>query len=326
VAGHHHPHAAPRAGDRRWLLAALALIVAFMVAEVVAGLLARSLALIADAGHMLTDAAALLLAVIASRLAERPARGAYTYGFARVDALSGQANGITLLLLAVWFAVVGIRRLFEPAAVHGGVVTVVAVAGVLINLAATWLAGKADRASLNVRGVIAHLVTDIWAFAATLTAGIVVLATGWTRADSIASLLVAALMAWTGVRLVRAAGRIFLEAAPQGLDPQVLGAELADVDGVAEVHDLHVWVLGSDIAAMSAHVLVKRDFDCHAVAERLRSHLAAAHQLDHVTLQVDHEEQQLHDADNCADPHGVVFGGVGPESAGSHPHLGPSGR
>jgi cobalt-zinc-cadmium efflux system protein len=310
VAGHHHPHPVARAGDRRWLVAALCLVAGFMVAEVIAGLLAHSLALVADAGHMLTDAAALLLAVIASRLAERPARGAYTYGFARVDALSGQANGITLLLLALWFAVAGIRRLVDPAAVHGGVVTVVAVIGVVVNLAATGLAGRADRASLNVRGVMAHLVTDIWAFVATLIAGVVVLTTGWTRADPIASLLVASLMAWTGVRLVRAAGRIFLEAAPPGLDPQALGAELAAVDGVAEVHDLHVWVLGSDMAAMSAHVLVQPDFDCHAVAEELRTHLAAAHQLDHVTLQVDHEEQQLHDADSCADPHGVVFGGL----------------
>jgi cobalt-zinc-cadmium efflux system protein len=288
------------------LLGALGVIVAFMAAEVVAGLLAHSLALIADAGHMLTDAAALLLAVIASRLAERPARGAYTYGFARVDALSGQANGITLLLLAAWFTFEGIRRLVDPAAVHGGVVAVVALVGVMVNVVATWLASRADRTSLNIKGVLAHLVTDLWAFVATLVAGLVVLGTRWTRADPIASLLVAALMAWTGVYLVRAAGRVFLEAAPKGLDPQALGDELASVDGVAEVHDLHVWVLGSAAAAMSAHVLVRPDFDCHEVAAELRSRIADGHGIDHVTLQVDHEEQQLHDADSCADPHGVV--------------------
>ncbi len=304
--GHQHAHPATTAGDRRWLLAALAAVVAFMVAEVLAGLFAHSLALIADAGHMLTDAAALLLAVIASRLAERPARGAYTYGFARVDALSGQANGITLLLLAMWFTVEGVRRLIHPAGVHGGVVAVVAVAGVLVNLLATWFAGRADRASLNVRGVLAHLLTDLWAFAATLAAGLVVLWTGWTRADPVATLLVAGLMAWTGARLVRAAGRVFLEAAPQGLDPVALGVELAAVDGVAQVHDLHVWTLGSSAAAMSAHVLVQPSFDCHSVAEALRARLADPHGIEHVTLQVDHEEQQLHDADSCADAHGVV--------------------
>jgi cobalt-zinc-cadmium efflux system protein len=308
MAGHDHAHGHSPAGkgDRRWLLTALGVVVAFMVAEVIAGLLAHSLALVADAGHMLTDAAALLLAVVASRIAERPARGAYTYGFARVDALSGQANGITLLLLSVWFTVEGIRRLIDPSEVRGGVVAVVAIIGVLVNLLATWLAGRADRASLNVRGVLAHLVTDVWAFAATFAAGLVILWTGWLRADPIASLLVATLMAWTGVRLVRASGRVFLEGAPPGLDPQHLGDELAAVDGVAQVHDLHVWVLGSRDAAMSAHVLVSPSFDCHAVASALRSRLTERYGIDHVTLQVDHAGQQSHDAENCADAHGVV--------------------
>jgi cobalt-zinc-cadmium efflux system protein len=308
VTGHHHAHGHRPAGraDRRWLLAALIAVVAFMAVEVVAGLLAHSLALIADAGHMLTDAAALLLAVIASRLAERPARGAYTYGLARVDALSGQANGITLLLLAVWFTVEGIRRILDPSDVEGGVVAVVAVIGALVNLLATWLAGRADRGSLNVRGVLAHLITDVWAFAATFAAGLVIVWTGWLRADPVASLLVAALMAWTGARLVREAGRVFLEAAPAGLDPQRLGSELAAVEGVAQVHDLHVWVLGSEASAMSAHVLVSPAFDCHEVAESLRLRLAEQHGIDHVTLQVDHAEQQMHDATNCADAHGTV--------------------
>jgi cobalt-zinc-cadmium efflux system protein len=306
VDGHEHAHPSGSGNDRRWLGAALGVVVAYMATEVVAGLLAHSLALVADAGHMLTDAAALLLAIIASRLAERPARGPYTYGFARVDALSGQANGITLLLLALWFVVEGIRRLIHPAGVHGGVVAVVAVVGVVVNVLATWLAGRANRASLNIRGVLAHLLTDLWAFVATLIAGVVIMWTHWTRADPTASLLVAALMAWTGIRLVRAAGRVFLEAAPKGLDPVALGEELAAVDGVAQVHDLHVWTLGSADAAMSAHVLVQPSFDCHSVAQLLRQRLADAHGIDHVTLQVDHQEQQLHDAETCADPHGVV--------------------
>src|SRR5579875_1465417 len=197
-----HRHGTP-SGDRRWLLAALAVVVAFMAAEVVAGLLSHSLALLADAGHMLTDAAALALAVIAARIAQRPARGAFTYGFARVDALSGQANGITLLLLSIWFVIEGIRRLIHPEAVHGLAVTVVAVVGVVVNALATWLAGHARREGLNVRGVLAHLLTDAWAFGATLAAGVVVTTVGWMRADAVASLFVAALMAWTGIRLVR---------------------------------------------------------------------------------------------------------------------------
>lgn len=304
--------------DRRWLLAAFGVVAAFMVGEFVAGLLAGSLALLADAGHMLTDAAALLLAVIASRVAERPARGAFTYGFARVDALSGQANGITLLLLAVWFVVEAIRRLMAPPEVHGAVVTIVAVIGIAINAVATWLAGRADRRSLNVRGVLAHLVTDAWAFGATLTAGLVVTFTGWLRADAVASLVVAGLMAWTGYRLVRDAGRVFLEAAPEEVDPHQLGRELAGFAGVAQVHDLHVWVIGAGESALSAHVLVDPARDCHSVTEELRAHLAADHDIRHVTLQADHADSgAAHVAQDCAEAHGEVHGDI---------HLAPGPR
>jgi cobalt-zinc-cadmium efflux system protein len=301
---HSRLRAASASADRRWLLGACGVVVAFMLAEVLAGLLAHSLALIADAGHMITDAASLLVAVIASKIAQRPARGAYTYGFARVDALSGQANGITLLLLASWFAVEGIRRLAHPGAVHGGVVTVVALVGAAANVLATWLASRADRGSLNVRGVLVHLVTDVWAFAATFVAGLVILASGWERADPVASLMVAALMAWTGFGLVRAAGRVFLEGAPLGIDPDALGCELAAVDGVAQVHDLHVWQIGSGESAVSAHVLVGAPHDCHEVSSRLRLLLAQRYGIGHVTLEADHEDAAAHDADNCADAHG----------------------
>jgi cobalt-zinc-cadmium efflux system protein len=303
---HPKPRAASAAADRRWLLGACVVVVAFMVAEVLAGLFAHSLALIADAGHMITDAAALLVAVIASKIAQRPAKGAYTYGFARVDALSGQANGITLLLLALWFAVEGIRRLVHPDEVHGGVVTVVALAGAAVNVLATWLASRADRNSLNVRGVLVHLMTDVWAFAATFVAGVVILASGWARADPVASLVVAAVMAWTGFGLVRAAGRVFLEGAPRGVDPDELGAALAAVDGVVEVHDLHVWQIGSGESAVSAHVLVGTPHDCHEVSSRLRLTLAERYGIGHVTLEADHADAPAHDANNCADAHGQV--------------------
>jgi cobalt-zinc-cadmium efflux system protein len=292
--------------DRRWLAASFVVIVLFMVAEVVAGIAAHSLALITDAGHMITDAAAIGVAIVASRIAERPARGAYTYGFSRVDALSGQANGITLLLLAVWFVVEAVRRMLNPAEVHGGIVTVVALIGVAVNVLATALASRADRGSLNVRGVMAHLLTDIWAFLATFVAGVVVLATGWARADAIASLVVAALMAWTGWALVRAAGRVFLEAAPVGLDPAAVGESMVGVAGVAEIHDLHVWQLGPGKGALSALVLVRPSFDCHEVSERLRGTLAEEYGLRHVTLQADHAGAARHDADQCADAHGQV--------------------
>jgi cobalt-zinc-cadmium efflux system protein len=301
-----HAHRVTAQTDRRWLLGALVMILVLMVGEIVAGILAHSLALITDAGHMVTDAAAIGVAIIASRIAQRPAKGAYTYGFARVDALSGQANGITLLLLAIWFVFEGVRRLFEPGSVHGGVVTVVALIGAAVNVLATWLASRADRSSLNIKGVMAHLVNDIWAFLATFVAGVVNLWTGWTRADAVASLVVAALMAWTGCALVRAAGRVFLEAAPSGIDPYVLGEQMAALDGVAEVHDLHVWQIGGGEGAASAHVLVSPPFDCHQVSARLREMLAGSYGIGHVTLQADHADAPTHDAGSCIDAHGDV--------------------
>jgi cobalt-zinc-cadmium efflux system protein len=285
-----HDHAHPKPGgaaDRRWLAAALAVILAFMLGEVVVGLMSGSLALLTDAGHMLTDAAALAVAIGASRLARRPAAGAYTWGFTRVDALSAQANGITLVLLAAWFSIEAVRRLLHPPAVGGTPLIVVALIGVAVNALAVWLASRADRSSLNIRGAVAHLVNDLWAFLATAIAGAVVLLTGWTRADAVASLVVAALMVHAGLGLIRAAGRIFLEAAPAGTDPSDLGRAMAAVAGVREVHDLHVWDLGAGDAALSAHLVVDGAFDCHEVARSVRE-LLAGRQIEHATLQADH--------------------------------------
>jgi cobalt-zinc-cadmium efflux system protein len=283
-----HVHRTNPDHDQRWLAAALLAILTFLVVEVTVGILARSLALISDAGHMLTDAASLAVALIAARLVRRPAAGAYTYGFTRVDALSAQANGITLVLLAGWLVFWSVRRLVHPADVAGGPVLSVALIGVAVNLLAVWLAGQADRSSLNVRGAVAHLVSDLWAFLATAIAGGLILLTGWHRADPIAALLVAALMVRTGVGLIRAAGRIFLEGAPVGTDPSDIGRAMAAVPGVKEVHDLHIWDLGAGAAALSAHLVVEESFDCHEVAHGVRDVLAGNHQIGHATLQADH--------------------------------------
>lgn len=304
-AGHSH---APATGvaDRRWLVVAAVLIGGFMIGELLTGLFAHSLALITDAGHLLSDVVALIVAIVASKIVERPARGPFTYGFARVDALSGQASGITLLLLAAWFTVEAILRLIHPRPADGAVMSVVAVVGVAVNVLATLAVTRADRSSLNIRGALSHLLSDLWAFLATLVAGVVILATDWTRADSVASLVVAALMTISGVRLVRAAGRIFLEAAPSDVDPRVVGAELAGSPGVAEVHDLHVWEIGSGEVAVSAHVLVDAGGDCHAVGARLRELLDERYGIHHVTLQVDHRPAPGEPDAHCEDAHGPV--------------------
>ncbi len=302
--GHGHGHGVSAGADRRWLGVALGLIVAFMAAELVVGLVAGSLALISDSAHMLTDAASLVLALVAIRLAQRPARGGYTYGLRRAEILSAQANGITLLLLAAWFGYEGIARLLAPPPVAGGLVLVTALVGIVVNLAASWCISRADRTSLNVEGAFQHILNDLFAFIATAVAGLLVVLTGFARADAIAALVVAALMAKAGWGLVREAGRIFLEAAPRGVDPDALGAELAAVSGVRQVHDLHVWQITSGQPALSAHVLVDPAADCHQVQEAVEQILRDRHRLDHTTLQVDHDRDR--DERHCAGSHGPV--------------------
>lgn len=214
--GHGHGHGVSTEADRKLLSGALALIVGFMVAEVLVGLAAGSLALITDAAHMLTDAIAIVLALIAIRLAARPPAGGFTYGFKRVEILSAQANGITLLLLAAYFVYEAVSRMIDPPEVKGGLVLITGVVGIVVNLLAAYLISKANRSSLNVEGAFQHILNDLFAFIATAIAGLVVLLTGFARADAIAALVVAALMLKAGISLVRDSGRIFLEAAPPG--------------------------------------------------------------------------------------------------------------
>ncbi|MCZ4120991.1 cation diffusion facilitator family transporter [Streptomyces sp. H39-S7] len=283
-----HSHGVSADADRRWLTIALVLIGVFMCAEVVVGVAANSLALISDAAHMLTDVVSIVLALVAMRLAARPAKGHYTYGLKRVEILSAQANGLTLLLLSVWLAYEAIRRLIDPPTVTGGLVLITALVGVAVNLAAAWSISKANRTSLNVEGAYQHILTDLFGFIATAVAGAVVLTTGFARADAIASLLVVALMLKAGYGLIRDSARIFLEAAPVGVDPDALGDRLAAQDTVVEIHDLHVWQITSGQNALSAHVLVQPDRDCHAVRRTLRQLLRDEYRIEHATLQVDH--------------------------------------
>ena len=264
-----------------------------MVLEVTMGVIANSLALLSDAGHMLTDAAAIGLSLLAARLAARPAKGALTYGFKRVEILSAQANGVTLLILAAFIAYEAIRRLFDPPHVLAGLMLVVALIGVAVNLAATWTLAQANRQSMNVEGSFQHILTDLYAFIGTAIAAGVILLTGFERADAVVSLLVACLMVRSGYGLVKASGRVFLEAAPEGLDPEKIGRALVREPGVVEVHDLHVWEVTSGFPALSAHVLVGRENDCHAARRGLERMLHDEFDLHHTTLQVDHQPREL---------------------------------
>jgi cobalt-zinc-cadmium efflux system protein len=266
------------------------LILGLMVGEIVAGMLAGSLALLADAGHMLTDGAALAFALVAATMAARPASGRWTFGYARLEILAAQANGITLALLALWVIWSAIHRLVNPSEVRGGVVLVVALAGAVVSLVASVVLARASRESLNVRGAFVHVATDVAAFAGTAAAGALILLTGWDRFDPIASLAVAALMLWASVGLLRDSTAIFLERAPENTDPELIGRALVAEHDVVEVHDLHVWTVTSGFPALSAHVLVAPQADCHAVRRRLDDMLTDRFGLTHVTLQVEHAE------------------------------------
>jgi cobalt-zinc-cadmium efflux system protein len=293
---HAHGHAhVNRDTDLRALVAALALIVAFMAVEIVAGVLASSLALLSDAGHMLTDAAALAVSLAAARLATRPAYGAMTYGLGRAEILSAQANGLTLLVLAGLILYAAIIHLVSPPEVRGGVVLVVALAGIPVNLLAVRIlsSGAHDQRSLNVEGSYRHILTDLYGFIATAIAAVVILATGFDRADALASLFIAALMLWAAYDLLKASGRVFMEAAPAGVDPDEIGRALAAQPGVVEVHDLHVWEVTSGFAALSAHVVVRAGDDCHELRRSLHRLLEERFDIHHTTLQVDHEAGPL---------------------------------
>jgi cobalt-zinc-cadmium efflux system protein len=285
----HHPngHTHVHTDDTRRLTLALGLILGLMVVEVVAGILADSLALLSDAAHMLTDAGAIGLALFAAGLARQPARGGFTFGFRRAEILSAQLNGATLVALAVVIVIEGIGRIVDPPDVDGGVVLVVALAGIAVNLAATMVLAGAERRSLNVEGAFQHVLTDLFAFVATAVAGAVVLATDFAEADGIAALVVAALMLRSGFALLRESGRVLLEASPRDLDPEEIGRVLAAQNHVVEVHDLHVWEVTSGFPAISAHVTVGAGCDTQAHRRELAELLSERFGVTHSTLQVE---------------------------------------
>jgi cobalt-zinc-cadmium efflux system protein len=285
----HHHHAVAPDADRRRLGAALALIVAFMVAEIVAGLLADSLALLSDAAHMLTDAASLALALLAAGLAARPPSGRFTFGLGRAEILSAQVNGAALLVLAGVIAIEAVQRFSEPPEVEGGVVLAVGLLGAAVNVAAAWQLARAERRSLNVEGARAHVLTDLYASLGAALSGAVILLTGFDEADPIAALIVSVLMLRSGWSLLRASVRVLLEGSPEGVRTEDVGSALAGAPGIVEVHDLHVWEVTTGFPAIAAHVLVAPGDDCHGRRRELERLLADQFGIEHTTLQVDHE-------------------------------------
>ncbi|HTE61776.1 MAG TPA: cation diffusion facilitator family transporter [Solirubrobacteraceae bacterium] len=286
---HAHSHGVTATADRRWLAIALGIILTFFVVEVVAGIVASSLALLSDAAHMLTDAGSIALALFAASLAARPPSGRYTFGLGRAEILSAQANGASLLVLAGVIAVEALRRLSAPPDVEGGLVIVVGVIGGLANVGAAWALSRSERRSLNVEGAMAHVITDLYGSVAAVASGVAIVLAGFEQADGIAALVVSCLMLRSGWRLLRDSGRILLEGTPSGVDTQELGRALAAHPGVVEVHDLHIWEVTSGFPALAAHVLVREGDDCHRRRRELELLLAERFHIEHTTLQVDHQ-------------------------------------
>ena len=285
---HSHGPGAYRGADRRALLTAAVLTGGFMVAEAVGGVITGSLALIADAGHMLSDSFSLFLALAAVTIAARPATAKRTYGYNRAEILAALVNGLLLLLVSLWVVYEAIRRLDDPVEVLGGGMLVIAVIGLLINLIAFWVLYKGGGESLNVKAALRHVLADLAGSVGVIIAAIVILATGWEPVDALVSILISVLIAASAWSILRESVDVLLEAAPSDIDTEEVGNAMAAAPGVAQVHDLHVWQITSGFPTLSAHVLVSQDSDCHAIRRDLEALIEERFKIEHTTLQVDH--------------------------------------
>ncbi len=289
--GHDHQHDT-RSASARALVVALALTAAYTVVEVVGGVLTDSLALLADAVHMLSDNVALALALFALWLARKPSTPERTYGYKRAEVLAALANGVVLVALAIWIFYEAIQRLSDPPDVLGGWMLAIAFAGIAVNVAAGVVLNRARGANLNVEAAFRHVLADLAGSVGVAVAALVIVLTGWLQADPLVSLAIGVLVLASSWSILRDSTSILLEAAPRGLDTRTVGEALTAHPGVVEVHDLHVWTITSGFPALSAHVLVGRGEDCHGTRRELERELAARFGIEHTTLQVDHVGEQ----------------------------------
>ena len=300
--GHSHGvNDAGTAGRNRWALGAvLGLTGAFLVVEVVGGLLTGSLALLADAAHMASDSASLALALFAFWLSGKPPTPNRSFGYKRAEILAALANGVTLVAVSIWIFVEAYRRIAEPPEILGGWMLAVAVAGLVVNLVgALVLFRSGGGESLNLQGALRHVLADALGSAGTIAAAGIIILTGWRYADPLISVLIGLLVLGSSWRLLRDSVNILLEQTPRGIDATEVGKRMAGAEGVREVHDLHIWTITSGFPALSAHVLVGYDENCHARRRDLEELLAHEYGIEHTTLQVDHAGEHA--------PQGVRF-------------------
>jgi cobalt-zinc-cadmium efflux system protein len=287
--------------DQRALAAVFVLTTVFMVAEVVGGLLTGSLALLADAGHMISDAFSLGVALFAVWLAERPATPNRSFGYKRAEILAALFNGVTLVAISVWIFIEAYRRLWEPPEILGGWMLAVAALGLVVNVAAAFILSRSGGESLNLQGVLRHVVADVLGSVGAIAAALVILTTGWRYADPAISAFIGLLVLASSWKLLRDSSNILLEGTPPGIDASKVGRSMAGLEGIEEIHDLHIWTITSGFPALSAHVLVGREENCHARRRDLEELLAREYGIEHTTLQVDHA------GDHAATLHNLQF-------------------
>ncbi|MBK5110016.1 MAG: cation transporter [Thermoleophilia bacterium] len=290
--GHSHGAGAYRAADRRALLIAAGLTVGFMLVEAVGGVVTGSLALLADAGHMLSDSFSLILALFAVSLAARPATARRSFGYKRAEILAALVNGVLLVVVSVWVVVEAINRLGDPVEILGGEMLVVAVIGLAANLVAARVLYRASGESLNVKAALRHVLADIAGSVGVILAAAIILTTGWQQADAIVSILISVLIAASAWSILSESVDVLLESAPRGTDPEEIGLAMAAETGVDQVHDLHIWQITSGFPTLSAHVLVGPGADCHGIRRDLETMLAERFSIEHTTLQVEHTAVQ----------------------------------
>jgi cobalt-zinc-cadmium efflux system protein len=288
-AGHtHHDHSHAVGAGKRALTFVFLLTTAFLALEIVGGFLTGSLALLADAGHMASDAVSLGLALFAVWLAERPATPRRSFGYKRAEILAALANGVTLVAVSVWIFVEAFRRLQDPEPILGGWMMAVAVVGLAVNVAGAFALSRSGGASLNVEGALRHVLADLLGSVGVIVAAGIILLTGWRYADPLVSAVIGVLVLASSWKLLRDSTNILLEATPKDVDAEQVGRRMASTPGVEEVHDLHIWTITSGFPALAAHVLVGRDENCHARRRDLEAVLAHDFGIEHTTLQVDH--------------------------------------
>jgi cobalt-zinc-cadmium efflux system protein len=277
----------------RPLALVLALTAAYTVAEAIGGWLTDSLALLADAGHMLSDSSSLAIALFAAWLATRPATPERSFGYRRAEILAALVNGVALVAISIWIFIEAFGRLSDPPDVLGGWMLVVAAGGVAVNLVAAGLLARADRENLNVRAAFRHVLADLLGSFGVIAAAVVILTTGWLYADPLISIAVALLVLGSSWGVLSDSVAVLLEATPRGLDARAVERAIVASPGVVSVHDLHIWTITSGFPALSAHVLVSRGDDCHGRRRELETMLERDFRITHTTLQVDHASDGL---------------------------------